>query len=148
MKNELHNLVMNLAADRLALKALDDEWREAQEAFNQKTADLQARRKLAAETADATTELLRSKAIGVHGETGDKKPHPAISIIEQDIIEIGETAKSWAVEHAMHNLLKLDNSGFKKAVKAGVAPEDTYERRTEFGTRIASDLAKFTAEER
>ena len=82
-----------------------------------------------------------AKALQSYAETGDAKPHPAVTIKAMTtVVYEPSVAHDWASKH-MNSLLSLDTRAFAKVAK--VAELDFVKIGTEFKPTISRDLSKY-----
>ena len=113
------------------------EWAAADQA-------LQDIRQAKVEQANVETEV-RERALGIYEETGDKAPHPAVTIKMYTVLDYEDAdAFDYAREH-LPKALKLDKRTFEKAAK--ILELDFVVIRQEPRATIARDLSGYLPED-
>lgn len=87
-------------------------------------------------------EGIRQAALDYYTETGDKHPHPKVSvIINKELTYDVKRAIGWAINNAL-GMLKLDTAKFEKHARAvaDTVPVEFVEINDKPSVRIASEL--------
>ena len=117
---------------------------EAALAATQAGKDLEALRmaaKLATVVETRAEKHARATAESAYKVTGDKKPHPAITLKEYTVLDYNEAvAFDYAIRH-LPGALKFNKTPFEKVAK--VAALDFVTIATEMRPTIASDLSEY-----
>ena len=143
---ELAASVKELANARAATYRLKNriDMAEAALAATQAGKDLEALRmaaKLASVVETRLAEQAKAAAESAYIATGDKKPHPAITLKSYTVLDYDETAAfDYAIQH-LPGALKFSKAPFEKVAK--VAALDFVTISTEMRPTIAKDLSEY-----
>lgn len=138
MGNKLEEQIKVVAKAREEVERLNTEKQDAFSQWETEHKSLLFILKDAGEYKQEQEVLLRELTLQAYAETGNKTPAVGVGIREVTIYDYDSAeALAWAVEHNL--ALKLDESAFKKIVKATPLPFVT--STTEPQATIAQDLA-------
>lgn len=121
---ELQSLVIALANARKAEAATEAAYNECWQRFQADNADLIQARTEAKSHVKALDAAVRDTALRTYGESGDSRPHGAVTIrLLKKLDFVPDAVREWAVTSRRTDLLTVDKAALETAVKRGEVPD-------------------------